>query len=120
MSKGLALIATAVVLATTSACHSAASRPTASQICSHALKGKRIASAQLTTVGAIRDWRVGPANRPAHNAFGTTSDASQAAWCWTADHDHIWTVYAAAPNGHSVKFGTLQSGSTPTGAPRFP
>ncbi len=54
-------------------------KPTASELCGRALSGKHISSAELTTVGTVRQWQIGPAARPARHAFGSGSDDAPAA-----------------------------------------
>jgi hypothetical protein len=111
------------VVALTSACHSNSPqpKPSALRLCEQALHGKQVASAQLTTVGDVRAWRIGPGSQPALHAFGSASDRSAAAWCWTNDGQGLWTAYGVGPNKDSVAFGSTNGGTAaPTGAPAFP
>jgi hypothetical protein len=72
-------------------------------------------------VGAVRAWRIGPGSQPALHAFGSATNRSPAAWCWTTDGRATWSAYGVGPSRDSVKFGTIDGGSAaPTGAPAFP
>jgi hypothetical protein len=116
-------LALAVVTALVSACASDSSKPKppALRLCEQALRGHNVASAQLTTVGEVRHWRIGPNNKPALHAFGSATDRSQAAWCWTTDGHASWSSYGIGPHDEKVGFGTLGGVSaTPTGPPAFP
>jgi hypothetical protein len=113
----------AAVMALTPACHSGSDnpKPPALRLCEQALHGRKVASAQLATVGEVRHWRIGPNSQPALHAFGSASNRSQAAWCWTNDDHATWSSYGVGPNNEKVEFGTLGGVSaTPTGAPAFP
>jgi hypothetical protein len=116
-------LALATVMALTSGCQSNSPKPKppALRLCEQALHGHHVASAQLTTVGEVRHWRIGPGSQPALHAFGSATNRSQAAWCWTTEGHATWSSYGVGPNNEKVEFGSLGGVSTtPTGAPAFP
>ena len=120
LPAGAAIMALAL-LASACTSRSHLSKPTARDLCRRALPGRDLSSAQLTTVGAICQQRIGPGTQPARHAFGSATAATTAAWCWTNDGNATWTAYAAGPHNAKLSFASITGpGGTPSGAPLIP
>ncbi len=93
--------------------------PNALALCTKASRGDRVASASLTTVGAVRAYRYGPSLQPARDAFGGAKDGSPAAWCWVS-LGSSWHVYAAGPSAARVDVTNVTAPGVPSGPPMAP
>ena len=79
-----------------------------------------VGTATLTTVGDIRDLRIGPDAAPAPHAFPNAPRGAVAAWCWIRDAarrlDVAWAVSPGAPAQGVGGVGWLP-GATPPPIP---
>jgi hypothetical protein len=94
--------------------HSSASRARA--ICGKALP--HVASASETTVGEIRNWKIGPGGQPGRGAFVSLKDDHAAAWCSVA-RGGGYDIFGVA-EGQAVSFAHTEGSGVPNGPPMLP
>lgn len=114
-AMGRLVVACCIVLGLT-ACSD--SRP-ATAGCGTALTGMDVVGQTTTTVGEVREWRVGP-GRQRLDAFPEAAASATAYWCWVSDGTRTYTAYGVHGQD-KVLLGTEHGLATPpAGAPAIP
>lgn len=115
--RRLALFAFVPVLVAAAACSGAASAGGgaaggALAVCREELPGHDVVSGTWTTVGALRSWESGGpiARQPLAHVFPKASAADQAAWCWTKNAPHVYTMWGARAHDGSQLVGKMTEG----------
>ena len=89
-------------------------------VCREELPGRDVVSGTWTTVGGLRSWGYGGpvAKRPLADVFPTASAAGQAAWCWTKNAPHVYTMWGArAHDGSQLAIKMTEAGGQADTAP---